>query len=145
RIAAHRGELARARELAERSRALACTQPVFLAGQEGVLGLVASWSGKPREAVAHFAAADEARRGAGVRDPSDFWWRAEYAETLLEVGRIGDAVHLLDLWEADAAGLGRERVLAQVDRCRGLVAAARGDVEAAQARLAQAIARHEAA
>jgi DNA-binding CsgD family transcriptional regulator len=143
RIAAHRGELDRARELAERSRALAHAQPVILAGQEAVLGLVEAWSGNAREAVARFAAADQGRYGADVRDPSHFWWRAAYAEALLEVGRMDDAIDLLDLWEADAARLGRKRVLAQVGRCRGLVAAASGDVEAALALLVQAVARHE--
>jgi DNA-binding CsgD family transcriptional regulator len=144
RIAAHRGELERARELAELSRALAHAQPLFLAGQEGVLGLVEAWSGNPGEAVARFAVADQARYGTGVRDPSDFWWRAEYAEALLEVGRIDDAVELLDRWERDAARLGRERVLAQVTSCRGLVAAARGDVQEALALLEQAVSQHEA-
>jgi len=143
RIAAHRGELERARELAERSRALAHAQPLFLAGQEGVLGLVEAWSGDPQGAVARFAAADRARYGTGVRDPSDFWWRAEYAEALLEVGRIGDAVELLDQWEADAARLERERVLVQVTRCRGLVAAARGDVDEALDVLEQAVGQHD--
>ncbi|HKP09948.1 MAG TPA: AAA family ATPase, partial [Gaiella sp.] len=118
RVAAHRGELDRARELAERSRALAHAQPVILAGQEAVLGLVEDWSGKPREAVARFAAAEQGRSGADVRDPSHFWWRAEYAEALLALGRTGAAVDLLDTWEADAARLGRERVLADVARCR---------------------------
>lgn len=144
RIAAHRGELDRARELAERSRALARAMPLFLAGQEGVLGLVEAWSGKPHEAIARFAAADEARYGIGVRDPTDFWWRGEYAEALLEVGRIGDAIELLDRWEADAARLERQRVLVQVRRCRGLVAAARGEIQEACALLEQAISRHEA-
>jgi DNA-binding CsgD family transcriptional regulator len=144
RIAAHRGELDRARALARRSRALAHAQPVVLAGQEAVLALVDAWSGKPREAVARFATADQSRYGADARDPSLFWWRAEYAEALLEVGRIGDAIDLLDLWESDAARLGREPVLAQVARCRGLVAAAGGDVAAALVLLGEAVARHEA-
>jgi DNA-binding CsgD family transcriptional regulator len=144
RIAAHRGELHRARDLAERSRVLARAQPVILAGQEAVLGLVDAWNGKPREAVARFASADEGRYGVGTRDPNHFWWRAEYAEVLLEVGRIGDAIALLDVWEADAARLGCEQVLAQVTRCRGLIAAAGGDIEAALTLLDGAVARHEA-
>jgi DNA-binding CsgD family transcriptional regulator len=144
RIAAHRGELERARELAERSRVLAHAQPLFLAGQEGVLGLVEAWSGKPHDAVARFAVADQARYGTGERDPNDFWWRAEYAEALLEVGGIDEAVDLLDRWEGDAARLRCERVLAQVTRCRGLVAAARGDLEQALAVLERAVGQHEA-
>ena len=143
RVAAHLGELERARELAERSRAIAHAQPLFRAGQDGVLGLVDAWSGHPSEAVSRFAAADQARYATGVRDPSDFWWRAEYAEALLALDRVDEAVDLVDRWELDAARLGRERVLAQVVRCRGLVAAARGDVNEALALLVQAVARHE--
>jgi DNA-binding CsgD family transcriptional regulator len=142
RIAAHRGELDRARELAERSRALAAGQPQVVAGQEGVLGLVAAWSDKPLEAAARFAVAEEARYGTGVRAPSTYWWRAEYAEALLELGRVEAAIDLLDAWEAGAARLGLEWVLAHVTRCRGLVAAARGDVEASLALLGQAVDRH---
>jgi DNA-binding CsgD family transcriptional regulator len=143
RIAAHRGELDRARELAERSRALARGQPQVIAGQEGVLGLVAAWSEKPLDAVAHFSVAEEARYSTGVRAPSTYWWRAEYVETLLELGRVDAAVDLLDSWEADATRASLDWVLAHVTRCRGLVAAAQGNVDAALALLAQAVARHE--
>jgi DNA-binding CsgD family transcriptional regulator len=145
RVAVHRGELDRARELAERSRVLAQRQPSIAAGQEAVLGLVEAWSGRRREAVARFEAAERGRSGGDVRDPGLYWWRAEYAEALLEVGRIDAAVDLLDRWEADAARLGRDRVLADVARCRGLVAAAGGDIEEALPLLEHAVGRHEAA
>jgi hypothetical protein len=36
------------------------------------------------------------------------WWTAEHVELLLELGRIDDAAHLLDLWEADAARVARD-------------------------------------
>ena len=62
---------------------------------------------------------------------------------VLELGRIDDAVRILDGWEADARRLEREWVLAPVTRCRGLVAAARGDVEEADSLLEDAVARHE--
>jgi DNA-binding CsgD family transcriptional regulator len=95
--------------------------------------------------VAWFAAADQSRYRTGVREPAEYWWRAEYVETLLELGRIDAAVDLLDAWEVDATRLGRDWVLAHVTRCRGLVDAARGgNVETALALLAQAVARHEA-
>jgi DNA-binding CsgD family transcriptional regulator len=145
RVAAHRGELARAGGLAERSRALAEGQPQIVAGQEGVLGLVAAWSGKPLQAADHFSAAEEARYNTGVRSPSLYWWRAEYIEALLELGRIEAAVDLLDDWEAEATRLGLDWVLAHATRCRGLVAAARGDVADALGLFADAVDRHEAA
>jgi hypothetical protein len=62
---------------------------------------------------------------------------------LLELGRIDDAVQVLDVWEADATRLGHDWVLAQVVRCRGLVAAARGAVDQAASLLEQAVAHHE--
>jgi DNA-binding CsgD family transcriptional regulator len=143
RVAAHRGELDRAAELAERSLALAVGQPQFVAGQEGVLGLVEAWSGRPADAVEHFSVADELRYEMGIRSPGMYWWRAEQVEALLELGRIDTAVALLDTWEADAARLGLDGVLAQAARCRGLVAAARGDVSEGTALLEEAVARHE--
>jgi DNA-binding CsgD family transcriptional regulator len=143
-VAAHRGDLDLARDCAERGRVWARRDLVFLAGHEGVLGLVALWSGDAREAAAHFTAAEEARRTVGMREPTTFWWRADYVDALLELGRRNDAVHVLAAWEADAARLKREWVLAQVTRCRGLVAAARGNVAQAVSLLEQAVERHEA-
>jgi DNA-binding CsgD family transcriptional regulator len=80
----------------------------------------------------------------GWREPSVRWWTGDHVELLLEVGRSEDAVCLLDVWEEDAARVVREWVLAHVTRCRGLVAAARGDVEHAVDLLAQAVTEHEA-
>ena len=68
----------------------------------------------------------------------------DHVELLLELGLIDDAVRVLDVWEADAARLDRKWVLGHVTRCRGLVAAARGEVEQALALLGQAVAQHEA-
>ena len=53
-------------------------------------------------------------------------------------------MQLLDVWEADARRLDREWVLAHVTRCRGLVAAARGDIDEALRLLEEAVAQHEA-
>jgi DNA-binding CsgD family transcriptional regulator len=109
-----------------------------------VLGLGALWSGNPPAAVDWFAKAD--RRAAALEwgEPSVRWWTADHVELLLELGRIDDAVHLLHVWEADAVRVSREWVLAHVTRCRGLIAAARGDVEQSLALLAQAVAEHDA-
>ena len=64
-------------------------------------------------------------------EPSMCWWRAEQTEALLELGLVDDAVDRLDAWEADARRLGRDWALAEAARCRGLVAASRGEVEQA--------------
>ena len=79
----------------------------------------------------------------GWRGPGHRWWTDDHVETLLTLDRLDDAVRILDAWEADARRLGRDRVLAQVTRCRGLVAAARGDVAAAASLLEDAVAQHE--
>jgi DNA-binding CsgD family transcriptional regulator len=143
-VAAHRGELERARDAAEHGRALADRQGALLAGLVAVPGLVDFWSGDAPAAAESFAAAEQTANARGWREPNMRWWRAEYVEALLELGRTDDALGVLDVWEADAARVGREWVLAQVARCRGLVAAAKADVEQAQSLLEQAVAKHEA-
>jgi len=144
RVAASRGDLGRARALSERGRMLADGRPLALSGHDAVLGLVEAWQGSLQAALEHFAAAETDRRDSGTGEPSMYWWRADYAEALLEAGDVDRAVALLDMWEADARRLGREPVLAQVARSRGLVAAARGDVEQALTLLEAAVERHEA-
>jgi DNA-binding CsgD family transcriptional regulator len=142
-VAAHRGDLERARELAVRGLAVA-SDPWFTGRLEAVLGLVATWSGDPAGAVQRFIAADRLIR-LGSLEPALAQWRPDHVEALLELGRVDDAVGILAPWEADGARLGRDRVLAAAGRCRGLVAAARGEVEEAQTQLEQAVAQHEEA
>ena len=89
---------------------------------------------------------DEAERTTtrlGWREASKRWWIADHAEALLELGRLDDAMRILDRWEADASRLGRDWVLAHVMRCRGLAAAAQGAVDDAASLLQDAVAHHE--
>ena len=65
-------------------------------------------------------------------------------EALLQLGRLDDAVGLVEAWESDAIRLGRDRVLAITTRSRGLIAAARGDLASAERLLEEAIERHAA-
>jgi DNA-binding CsgD family transcriptional regulator len=105
---------------------------------------VSAWSGRPADAVEHFSVADELRHELGVRSPGMYWWRADQVEALLELDRVDAAVALLESWEEDATRLGFDSVLAQATRCRGLVAAARGDVDEGTAVLEEAVAQHDA-
>jgi DNA-binding CsgD family transcriptional regulator len=107
-----------------------------------ILGLVERWSGDTEAAVVWLDRAEKQAAALGWGEPSIRWWSADHVEALLELGRIDEAVGVLDVWEADGARLAREWVLAHVTRCRGLVAAARGDVGRAADLLQQAVARH---
>ena len=108
-----------------------------------VLGLVERWSGDGTGAAEWLGKADQQAAALGWGEPGIRWWSADYAEVLLELGRIDDAVRVLDVWEADAVRLGRDWVLAQVTRGRGLVASAQGNVDRAAFLLQQAVTQHE--
>jgi DNA-binding CsgD family transcriptional regulator len=108
-----------------------------------VLGLVARWSGDPSAAEKWFEKAGRRASDLGWGEPSVRWWTADYAEMLLEDGRIEDATRVLEVWEADAARVGRDWVLAHATRSRGLVAAAQGEVDRATSLLEQAVTQHE--
>jgi DNA-binding CsgD family transcriptional regulator len=143
-IAVHRGQLDLAREHSERGLDLAHDQfpgrPVqFMA----VLGLVARWSGDRFAAEEWFEKADRRAAELGWGEPSVRWWTGDQVELLLELDRLEDAVRALDVWEADAARVAREWVLAHVTRCRGLVAAAQSEVERAGSLLGRAVAQHD--
>ena len=143
--AARRGELGPARELAEHGLRLADEQAVLLPGFAAVLGAVDLWSGDLAGAADRFAGAERCADLAGWEEPTVRWWRAEHVEALLGLGRVGDALALLDPWEAAGVRLRRRSVLAQATRCRGLVAAAQGDIAGALSLLGQAPARHDEA
>ncbi len=139
-VALHRGELEQARQLAARGRELAVTDPGWLLHElEALPGLAHRADAAPDAAIAAFTAAEAAAEARGLREPAIFRWRADFAETLLELGRVEDAAALLDAWEPDARRLGRDRILAHITRCRGLVAAARGDIEVASETLERAV------
>ena len=117
---------------------------MHLTAPPGFRGLVEQWSGDPVAALERFEAAERLEDAGDRFEPAMQWWRAEQIEALLELGRIDDAVVRLEEWEAGARRLGRDWVLAHTARCRGLIAAATGDVEAAEVALEDAVAKHEA-
>ena len=139
-IALHRGQLDLARGLARHSMAMATGQE--LESLVAVLAIADLWSGDPMAALAGFIRAEHLADLRGMDDPSMREWRAEYIEALLQLGRTDDAASVIADWGAAARPLGRERVLAQVLRCRGLLAAALGDLPAALDLLEQAVERH---
>jgi DNA-binding CsgD family transcriptional regulator len=107
-----------------------------------VLGLVARWGADASAAEKWFEKADRRASELGWGEPSVRWWTADYAELLLEDGRIEGATRVLEVWEADAARVSRDWVLAHATRSRGLVAAAQADVDRAISLLERAVTQH---
>ncbi len=142
---AHEGRLEEARDAAELGLRLTEQLDVLLPGFPAARGLVAAWEGSDAEAADRFALAEDTADRAEWVEPGLRWWRATYAETLVALDRMQEANALLDDWDAGGRRLDRVRVLAEVTRCRGLVAAAGGDLDAAMSLLAEAAKRHEAA
>jgi DNA-binding CsgD family transcriptional regulator len=144
-IAVHQGQLEVARDHSQRGLDLADKQLGFHPPQHvAVLGLVALCSGDTSAALDRFAKADRRVATLGWGEPSLRWWTPDHVELLLGQGRLDEAVDLLDTWTTDAARTRRPWVLAHVTRCRGLVAAAEGEVTGALELLGQAIAEHAA-
>jgi DNA-binding CsgD family transcriptional regulator len=79
----------------------------------------------------------------GYHDPTAPVW-ADAVEVLLGLGQLEQARSYLDRHEHDARRAGNPLAIACAGRCRGLLAAAEGDDEAASAALAQAVAELEA-
>ena len=144
-IAAHRGELDEARALADRMLQVHEHHGTRLLGPGAVLATIQLWSGDAEAAVEWFARAEAVTDPVDQAEPNMAWWRAEQIEALLAVGRGDEAVELLNRWESDARRLDRRWALAQIGRCRGLVAAAAGKVQEALALLEEAVRSAEAA
>ena len=140
-IALHRGQFGLARE--HSTRALALAGGMMLPVHTAVLAVADLWSGRPKDAVAGFALARELQARRGVHEPETFFERADHVEALLRIGRVDDAQHIADEWEASAARGRREWVMAEVVRAKGLIAAARGALEDAAALLEDSARRNE--
>jgi DNA-binding CsgD family transcriptional regulator len=81
-------------------------------------------------------------RQEAIAEPSAIRFVVDYAEALIELGRVDEAAEVLDWYEGHAERLGRMSALAAARRCRGLLAAQTGDVEAALAAYGEALDRH---
>lgn len=141
-VALHTGQLERARSLSERALTLGGPGQA-LKSYHAIIGASDLWQGDPQAAIVNFERAESNADSAGSEDPSMRHWVPDYVEALLQVGRVAEAADLTGDWEGTAHRLARSRVLAQAVRCRGLIAAARGDIPTAIGLLEEAVRRHE--
>jgi DNA-binding CsgD family transcriptional regulator len=100
--------------------------------------------GTPGNGVAQLEELVALVRGEGIVEPGTTHFVTDCVEALIELGRRSDAVELLDWYEGNARRLGRASALANCMRCRGLLAAQDGDLEAASAAFAEALASRAA-
>ncbi|MGX1225310.1 DNA-binding CsgD family transcriptional regulator [Streptomyces ambofaciens] len=80
----------------------------------------------------------ELEAGAGITDPARGRWQGDLAEALVRTGEPAEAMDVIEVTRAHALRLGRQSVLAVLDRSEALVRAARGEHRAAVARLTSA-------
>src|SRR5207302_798422 len=108
---------------------------------EAVLGLLELSLGNPADAARHLARTMEIREGIGTTEPIRAY--ADYAEALIELGELDRAEEVINLLEERARAAHRTPLLAVAACSRGLLAAARQDLDSAVAALDDALAHHE--
>ncbi|CCK26498.1 transcriptional regulator [Streptomyces davaonensis JCM 4913] len=92
-------------------------------------------AGDAPAAVASLRRVRELEQGLGITDPARGRWHGDLAEALVRIGETEEAQDVIDTARARALRLGRESVLAVLDRAEALVRAARGERESAAAQL----------
>ena len=136
-VDAHLGRLEEAVEGARRGLTLLHTDApgAFQTRFQLVLGFVELSRGAFAEAATHLRAAGRVAEASGVREPAIARFRPDESEALVAVGELDAAEAVLDWFETRAVDVARHWALAVAARPRGLVAAARGDLEGAIAHL----------
>nr|WSZ13685.1 AAA family ATPase [Streptomyces canus] len=100
-----------------------------------VLGYAQLVAGDAQGAVRSLRRVRELEHGLGITDPARGRWQGDLAEALVRIGETGEAQDVIDVTRVNALRLGRESVLAVLDRAEALVRAARGELEAALVQL----------
>ncbi|POX43869.1 helix-turn-helix transcriptional regulator, partial [Streptomyces sp. Ru71] len=131
------GDLERAEALAREAAAHAEEDgdAMYLSRALAALGHAQLVAGDARGAVVSLRRVRELEAGLGITDPARGRWHGDLAEALVRIGEAGEAREILATAREHALRLGRESVLAVLDRGEALVRAARGDTEGALAQL----------
>ncbi|MFB9462655.1 helix-turn-helix transcriptional regulator [Streptomyces cinereospinus] len=111
---------------------------IYLSRALAALGYVRLVAGDAPGTVRSLRRVRELENGLGVTDPARGRWHGDLAEALVRVGAPAEAQDVIDVTREQALRLGRESVLAVLDRAEALVRAAGGDHDAAVARLTSA-------
>jgi DNA-binding CsgD family transcriptional regulator/tetratricopeptide (TPR) repeat protein len=143
-VEAHFGDPVRAREIA--AEALEVFESLgdrfFTIHTRSALATLELSEGNHAAALEALAPARDLRASTGVGEPGIFPFDADEIEAMVGVGQIDEATALTEELESRARDLDRPRLLATSLRCRGLLAAARGELESAISVLSAALDEH---
>ena len=137
-VDAHLGRVASARVHAEQGLALGRERrDLWL---EGIclwaLGFLELSLGDLEAVERHLSRADEIAEAIGLIEPGQWRFHADRIEALVALGALEQADALLDRYWARACAVERPHALAAAERCRAVIAAARGDLDGAFGALA---------
>jgi DNA-binding CsgD family transcriptional regulator len=140
-VAAYRGQLDEARQLAGEGLALAVSSgdAVLEVFHRAILGFVALSAGEPREAFDQTTRAVAVARATGTLHPGRFKLEGDLAEAAIAVGDLAKAELAVTWLERAAVAAPTPWTRVAAARCRGLVQAASGELDAAMVSLEQAL------
>jgi DNA-binding CsgD family transcriptional regulator len=142
-IAAHRGRTDEARARSQSAVAHAEAEGIGIgtSGHSWVLGFLELSTGDAAGALLYLRRAYELRN-AFMLEPAQRLELGDLLEALIAVGELEEAEGVLTTWEERAASLDRAWALAILARGRGLLLAARGDLEGSLVSFERALAEH---
>jgi DNA-binding CsgD family transcriptional regulator len=108
-----------------------------------VLGFIELSRDDPESAHRWLKQVVDLEESGGYGEPTAFRCVHDYIEALIALGKLEEAARLVDQLESRGRSLNRAWALATGARCRGLLAAARGDLGAAQSALERAVQEHD--
>jgi DNA-binding CsgD family transcriptional regulator len=108
-----------------------------------VLGFIELSHGNPTAAHGWTGRVIELEQTGGYDEPTIFRCDHDEIESLIAIGKLAEASTLVEGLERRGQALDRAWALAVAGRCRGLLSAAQGDLESAQAALQRAMVEHD--
>ncbi|WP_171112804.1 MULTISPECIES: LuxR family transcriptional regulator [Streptomyces] len=108
---------------------------IYVSRALAALGYVQLVAGDAQGTVRSLRRVRELEHGLGVTDPARGRWHGDLAEALVRIGEFAEAQDVIDVTREQALRLGRESVLAVLDRAEALVRAAGGEHDAAVGQL----------
>jgi len=136
-VSSHRGDVEETRRVAAEALRLSALSGALPARRTAAwaLGLLELSLARPAQAHLQLWPLVEEARSAGIAEPGELPYVPDEVEALIGMGRLSEAVSVLDWFEGLAEASDRRGALGASGRCRGLIHAARGEHEEAQSEL----------